>query len=96
SAFSIRFAKFGKNVYDLFTPDLMHEFELGVWKSTFTHLVRILMAAGNDAVQELDRRFSLIRPFGRGVIRPFNGNVSAMKKLAARDFEQILQVVRVV
>ncbi|TBU50965.1 hypothetical protein BD310DRAFT_775552, partial [Dichomitus squalens] len=32
SAFSIRFAKFGKNVYDLFTPDLMHEFELGVWK----------------------------------------------------------------
>ncbi|TBU36386.1 hypothetical protein BD309DRAFT_1072014 [Dichomitus squalens] len=39
SAFSIRFARFKQNCYDLFTPDLMHEFELGVWKSTFTHLI---------------------------------------------------------
>ncbi|TBU51185.1 hypothetical protein BD310DRAFT_786414, partial [Dichomitus squalens] len=95
SAFSIRFAKFQKNVYDLFTPDLMHEFELGVWKSTFTHLVRVLMAAGNDAVQQLDQRFSLIPTFGRGVIRSFGGNISAMKKLAARDFEQMLKVCQI-
>ncbi|TBU53092.1 hypothetical protein BD310DRAFT_981403 [Dichomitus squalens] len=90
SAFSIRFARFKQNCYDLFTPDLMHEFELGVWKSTFTHLVRILVAAGNDKIQTLDQRFSLVRTFGRGLIRPFGGNVSAMKKLAARDFEQLL------
>ncbi|TBU49493.1 hypothetical protein BD309DRAFT_1076425 [Dichomitus squalens] len=90
SAFSIRFAKFKQNCYDLFTPDLMHEFELGVWKSTFTHLVHILMAAGNDSIQKLDQRYSLIRTFGRGIIRRFGGNVSAMKKLAARDFEQLL------
>jgi hypothetical protein len=25
--------------------DLMHEYELGVWKSLFTHLIRILNAA---------------------------------------------------
>ncbi|KAM5542292.1 hypothetical protein V8D89_004165 [Ganoderma adspersum] len=31
SAFSERFASFGCNVYKLFVPDLMHEFELGVW-----------------------------------------------------------------
>jgi hypothetical protein len=38
--------------------DLMHEFELGVWKSTFTHLVRLLYAAapGGSLVTELDRR----------------------------------------
>ena len=24
--------------------DLLHEFELGVWKATFTHLIRILYA----------------------------------------------------
>ena len=39
--------------------DLMHEFELGVWKAVFSHLIRILYAAGASgrAVAELDRRF---------------------------------------
>lgn len=39
--------------------DLLHEFELGVWKAFFIHLVRLLHAAGrgsNDLVLELDRR----------------------------------------
>ncbi|EJF62543.1 hypothetical protein DICSQDRAFT_146222 [Dichomitus squalens LYAD-421 SS1] len=56
SAFSQHFASFGYNVYKLFVPDLMHEFELGVWKGTFTHLVQILIAAGQDKVQKLDER----------------------------------------
>ncbi|TBU51624.1 hypothetical protein BD310DRAFT_833925 [Dichomitus squalens] len=56
SAFSQRFASIGLNMYKLFVPDLMHEFELGVWKGTFTHLVRILIAAGRDGVQKLDGR----------------------------------------
>ena len=30
--------------------------------------------------------------FGRGTIRRFPSNVSEMKKMAARDFEDILQV----
>ena len=30
--------------------------------------------------------------FGRDTIRRFSGNASAMKKLAARDFEDLLQV----
>ncbi|KAI0753029.1 hypothetical protein C8Q80DRAFT_1217334 [Daedaleopsis nitida] len=91
SAFSIRFAEFGRRVYDLFVPDLMHEFELGVWKSTFTHLVRILIAAGGNVVQTLDERFAMVPTFVRRTIRQFGHNVSAMKKLAARDFEQMLQ-----
>ena len=40
--------------------DLLHEFELGVWKAIFTHLIRILYSAsgGSDKlVVELDRRY---------------------------------------
>ena len=39
--------------------DLLHEFKLGVWKSLFTHLIRLLHAVGrgsDDVVVELDRR----------------------------------------
>ncbi len=36
--------------------------------------------------------FSLMPTFGRDTIRRFGANMSAMKKLAARDFEDILQV----
>ncbi|TBU36276.1 hypothetical protein BD309DRAFT_1073507, partial [Dichomitus squalens] len=91
SAFSQRFASFGLNVYELFVPDLLHEMELGVWKGTFTHLVRMIIAAGGDRVQMLDERFSMLPTFGRATIRRFGDTVSAMKKLAARDFEQMLK-----
>jgi hypothetical protein len=39
--------------------DLLHEFELGVWKALFTHLIRILYAAAphSSLVAELDRRY---------------------------------------
>ena len=56
SAFSAKLAQFGLNVYQMFVPDLMHEFELGVWKSVLMHLIRILIAAGGDLVQRLDER----------------------------------------
>ena len=37
--------------------DLLHEFELGVWKALFTHLIRVLYAAASNGslVTELDR-----------------------------------------
>lgn len=40
----------------------------------------------------MQRRFRQVPTFGRDTIRKFGGSVSAMKKLAARDFEDILQV----
>jgi hypothetical protein len=43
--------------------DLMDEFELGVWKTLFTHLIRLLYAAGDGTdrlVLELDRRYALL------------------------------------
>jgi hypothetical protein len=94
--------------------DLLHEFELGVWKALFTHLIRMLFAAAphGSLVAELDRRyvnfstigyrklinfpvttrFRAMPTFGSSTIRRFATNASEMKKLAARDFEDLLQV----
>ena len=93
----------------MLVPDFMHEFELGVWKATLTHLIRLLYEVGNDAMQEFNARymlyflvilnsqltmvrFRLVPTFGRDTIRKFSSNVSGLTKLAARDFEDILQV----
>jgi hypothetical protein len=35
----------GFETYPMFVVDFMHEFELGVWKSTFIHILRVLNAA---------------------------------------------------
>ena len=43
-------------MFDIMAPDLMHEFELGVWKSVFAHLIRLLHVVGRCAVAELDDR----------------------------------------
>lgn len=39
--------------------DFMHEFELGVWRTLFKHLIRILYAAapGGRLVAEFDERY---------------------------------------
>ncbi|KAF8872006.1 hypothetical protein BD779DRAFT_1613865 [Infundibulicybe gibba] len=72
--------------------DLLHEFELGVWKALFIHVIRLLYAASprGDLVAEFDRRIRHIPTFGT-TIRRFATNASEMKKLAARDFEDLLQ-----
>lgn len=47
------------NPSDMLVVDLMHEFELGVWKAIFTHLIRILYAADphGKLVTELNERW---------------------------------------
>ncbi|KAF7298603.1 hypothetical protein MIND_00807400 [Mycena indigotica] len=71
----------------------MHEFELGVWKNLFTHLIRLLYAMpdGPSLVAELDSRYRQVPRFGIDTIRRFATNASEMKKLSARDFEDLLQ-----
>jgi hypothetical protein len=56
NAFSQKLSKFGFNFFLMFVIDLMHEFELGIWKALFIHLLRILNATDNTLVDELDRR----------------------------------------
>ena len=39
--------------------DFMHEFELGVWRTLFTHIIRVLHAASSghgQLIAELDKR----------------------------------------
>ncbi|THH16591.1 hypothetical protein EUX98_g9280 [Antrodiella citrinella] len=91
NAFSTRLSVFGVNFYTMFAPDLLHEFELGVWKAVFIHLLRILHAAGGNVIQELNQRYRMTPTFGRDIIRRFTRNTSGMKKLAARDWEDMLQ-----
>jgi hypothetical protein len=56
NAFSDRLSACGLDFYSIFPVDLMHEVELGVWKALFLHLLRILQAAGQNLLHELDRR----------------------------------------
>ncbi|KAJ7195888.1 hypothetical protein GGX14DRAFT_674069 [Mycena pura] len=91
SAFSEFFFPLGVNFYSLLAVDLMHEFELGVWKSLMVHLVRMCIYFGPDVVRQLDQRYRHVPTFGRSTIRRFRNNVSEMKKFAARDFEDLLQ-----
>ncbi|KZP19824.1 hypothetical protein FIBSPDRAFT_665092, partial [Athelia psychrophila] len=94
NAFSRRLAPHGFNIYPTLVVDLMHEFELGVWKGLFIHLLRILEAYDKKTkrtIHEFNRRFRLVPTFGRDTIRRFQNNVSDLKQLAARDYEDILQ-----
>ena len=94
NAFSNKLASLGFNLFCMLVVDLMHEFELGIWKVLFTHLIRILSAAkaGETLVSELDRRYRMVPTFGSDTIRKFASNTSEMKRMAARDFEDVLQV----
>ncbi|KAJ7611461.1 hypothetical protein B0H17DRAFT_966994, partial [Mycena rosella] len=56
NTFSERFSKFGFNFYKMLVPDFLHEVELGVFKSLFSHLIRILISHGESAVQTLNAR----------------------------------------
>ncbi|KAF8874231.1 hypothetical protein BD779DRAFT_1476607 [Infundibulicybe gibba] len=91
NAFSTRLQEFGFNFYNMFVPDLLHEFELGVWKAVFTHLLRVLYAYVMPLRLIQPLRYRNTPTFGRDTIRKFHNNASGMKKLAARDFEDLLQ-----
>ncbi|KAI0318229.1 hypothetical protein OF83DRAFT_48304 [Amylostereum chailletii] len=93
NAFSTALALHGFDYHKMFSIDLLHEFELGVWKSILIHLIRLLDAAGGDRMQTFNMRFRLVPTFQRDTIRRFHHNVSGLKKLAARDFADILQCI---
>ena len=56
--FAEKLGSFGFDPFVMLVVDLMHKFELGVWKAIFTHLLRILyaIAPGGSLVTELNRR----------------------------------------
>lgn len=56
NAFSDRLGPLGFKFFLMLVVDLMHEFELGVWKNLFIHLLRILSAKDPQLINELDFR----------------------------------------
>lgn len=56
NAFTEWLAPLGFNMYPIFVVDLLHEIELGTWRSLFIHLLRILECVGGGLVNELDCR----------------------------------------
>ena len=59
NAFSDVLSSAGQDYHEIFVVDLLHEFEIGVWKSVLTHLIRILYATpggGIGRVASLDDR----------------------------------------
>ncbi|KAI0076041.1 hypothetical protein K474DRAFT_1685008 [Panus rudis PR-1116 ss-1] len=91
NAFADRLSEFGQNIFSFFVVDLMHEFELGVWKAVFIHIIRMLISVGDNKIQEFNMRWREVPSFCDMTIRPFHSNVSSLKKMAARDYEDILQ-----
>ncbi|KAG5633817.1 hypothetical protein H0H81_005104, partial [Sphagnurus paluster] len=77
----------------MLAPDFMHEFELGDWKAVLMHLIRILIANKENSAQAMNRRYRQVPTFGRSTIRRFSDNVAGLKKLAARNYEDLLQCV---
>ncbi|KAG6914588.1 hypothetical protein DXG01_016444 [Tephrocybe rancida] len=71
--------------------DILHDWEIGVWKAVFIQLIRLLHAADIVSVNNLDARYRATPTFGRDTIRKFSTNTSEMKKLAAHNYEDILQ-----
>ncbi|KAG1721829.1 hypothetical protein EDD22DRAFT_962397 [Suillus occidentalis] len=89
NAFSDRLGFLGFNIFCALVVDLLHEFEISVWKMLFVHLLRIITAQGPGLIHQLDQRQTLT--FGPATIRRFLANSSEMKCLAARNFEDLLQ-----
>lgn len=44
------------NIFAILLVDLLHEFEAGVWRAIFAHLVRLLIAIKGTALDELNER----------------------------------------
>ncbi|KAG2072363.1 hypothetical protein BDR04DRAFT_1013541, partial [Suillus decipiens] len=89
---SHRLSSLGFNFFPMLVVNLLHEFELGVFKSIFKHLMTLLYAINPETIIVLNEFFRLIPSFGRGAIRCFPSSVSDVRHSAAWHFEDVLQV----
>ncbi|CAE6469068.1 unnamed protein product, partial [Rhizoctonia solani] len=90
NAFSFKLGDLGFNIFGSLVVDQLHEVELGVWKAVFKHLIRLLHLSGNSAVVEFNKRFRSVPSFS-STICSFAEDVAEMGRIAARDYEDILQ-----
>jgi hypothetical protein len=54
----VKLGSFSFDPFIMLVVNMMHEFELGIWKAIFTHLIQLLYAAapGGSIITKLDRR----------------------------------------
>ncbi|KAJ3512823.1 hypothetical protein NMY22_g15219 [Coprinellus aureogranulatus] len=95
NAFSERLSSFGFDMYSMLAVDILHEVEIGIWKSLFIHLLRLLEAIDTASIGMLNSRFRQMPTFGRDTIRRFSKNVSDRKQFGAREYEDTLQCAMV-
>jgi hypothetical protein len=78
NAFSERLGPFGFNPFPMLVVDLMHEFELGIWKAVFSHLIRMLYAISpnGSVVSEFDRRFVILNDLSWYTDKLYSNKVS--------------------
>jgi hypothetical protein len=62
NTFSQILFKFGFDFFQMLTVDLLHKFELGVWKDFLTHLIHILESLGPETVQTFNERYARYNP----------------------------------
>ncbi|KLO05634.1 hypothetical protein SCHPADRAFT_839152 [Schizopora paradoxa] len=81
------------NYFQIFPIDIMHQFEIGVWKAIYIHLLRILVAEKNrgNLITILNSRYRQVPKFARETIRLFQKSVAAMQQPTAHQFESILK-----
>ncbi|KIK19172.1 hypothetical protein PISMIDRAFT_38048, partial [Pisolithus microcarpus 441] len=79
------------NLFLMLVVDLLHEFELGVWKAIFSHLLRILDSLNESQLHELDQRYRLVPTFGQDTIQRFSKNCSKMKRMTTHNSKDLLQ-----
>ena len=54
NTFSVHLSHLEFNYFTMLVVDLLHEFELGVWKSLFIHLLQILDSCKGLLLKDLD------------------------------------------
>lgn len=57
NGFSKRLHKLGFDFFQMIVVDLMHEFELGIWKAVLKHLIRMLYTISEGVVHEMNNRY---------------------------------------
>ncbi|KAG1820998.1 uncharacterized protein BJ212DRAFT_1478103 [Suillus subaureus] len=91
NTFSDRLGPLGFNIFWVLMVNLLHEFEIGVWKSLFIHLLCIILAHDKSLIHKLDKRYRQTPTFGQATIQKFSANSSEMKWMAAHNFKDLLQ-----
>jgi hypothetical protein len=86
---------FGFDFFPMLVVDIMHEFELGVWKALFIHLLRILDCIDPGLIIEMNRRYNYLTFYITGSTHSdclqVTGKCQPLVKAQSDAFQEIVQ-----